>query len=55
LQGGDSQPENTFSVSDAEMFRTINVSGTGNMTLEEFAGYFGAMSDEPDLRAKFAM
>jgi hypothetical protein len=40
LQGGDSQPKKTFSISDAEMFGTINVSGTGNMTLEEFAGYF---------------
>jgi hypothetical protein len=54
-QGGDSQPENIFSVSDEEMFRTTNVGGTGNMTLEEFAGYFGAPSDDHDLTAKFEM
>jgi hypothetical protein len=53
VQGGDSQPENVFSVSDADMFRATNIGGTGNMTIVEFANYFGAQSDDPDLTAKF--
>jgi hypothetical protein len=55
LQGGEFQPEiaETGSMSDTEMFRLANTGGTGNMTLEELASYFGAQVDDPDLAAKF--
>jgi hypothetical protein len=43
----------TGSMSDAEMFRLANTGGTGNITLEELASYFGAQVDDPDLAAKF--
>lgn len=38
---------------DDDMFRTVNVSGTGNMTIEEFADYFEVDADDLDLVAKF--
>ncbi|KAF2421223.1 hypothetical protein EJ08DRAFT_702102 [Tothia fuscella] len=45
--------EKAFSMSDEEMFGLANVGGTGNMTLEEFAGYFAKTADDLDLKAKF--
>jgi hypothetical protein len=42
------------SVSDAEMFRAANKAGTGNMSLEELAAYFGVeVEGNPGLEAKF--
>ena len=54
-QGAESQPAEveTISVTDADMFRAANTGGTGNLTLEEFAVYFGAQVEDPDLAAKF--
>lgn len=43
----------TTALTDADMFRAANTSGTGNMTLEEFAVYFGAQVEDPALIAKF--
>jgi hypothetical protein len=55
LQGGDAEfhPDIANHVSDKEMFVTINASGTGNMTFEEFVGYFDASVDDIGLKAKF--
>jgi hypothetical protein len=42
------------SVSDAEMFKAANKAGTGNMSLEELAVYFGVeVEGNPGLVAKF--
>jgi hypothetical protein len=46
---------NKGSMTDEEMFRTANTDGTGDMTLEEFAAYFGAQADDAGFVAKFAL
>jgi hypothetical protein len=46
---------NENSMTDEEMFRIANTDGTGDLTLEEFATYFGAQVDDADLIAKFAL
>lgn len=40
---------------DEEMFRAANTAGTGHMSLEEFAVYFGAKVDDAGLVAKFVL
>ena len=45
----------SISQSDEEMFRAANTGGTGYMTLEEFAAYFGAEAGEAGIVAKFAL
>jgi hypothetical protein len=56
-QGAEFQPAQveTIPVTDADMFRAANTGGTGNLTLEEFAFYFGAQVEDPDLAAKFGL
>jgi len=51
LRKENAQPGNAFAISDAEMFKTLNVGGTGNATLEEFSGYFGVSIDDFSLKA----
>lgn len=40
-------------MTDADMFRAANTGGTGDLTLEEFAFYFGVQGEDPALAAKF--
>lgn len=44
-----------MSAADGAMFAAANTGGTGSMTMEEFALYFGAEVDDVDLIAKFEL
>jgi hypothetical protein len=45
----------TVGQSDAEMFRAANLDGTGYMSIEEFAAYFGVEADDAQIVAKFVL
>lgn len=45
----------TLSWNDEEMFKAANKAGTGNLSIAEFAAYFGAEADDSTIIAKFVL
>lgn len=45
----------TIGQTDEEMFQSANKAATGNMSIGEFAAYFGAEANDASIIAKFVL